>query len=110
MLSDCCANSTCEVEKLRERHCYFLSSSARVLREAARERRAAAIPPGSVLVSFSAGGGLASKAMIEKSGLANEAYSEPCMNGGVSASGLFHSQPEEDKAMSRMIIHSQADS
>jgi len=30
----------------------FLSSSARVLREAARERRSAAIPPGSVLVSL----------------------------------------------------------
>jgi hypothetical protein len=60
--------------------------------------------------TVSAGGGFDSTAMTEKSGLVSAAYSEPCMNGGVSASGLFHSQLEEDKAISRMTIHSQTDS
>jgi hypothetical protein len=60
--------------------------------------------------TVSAGEGFTSSAATDKSGLANAASSEPCVNGSVSPCGLFNSQLEQNKAMTSMSVHSQTDS
>jgi hypothetical protein len=55
--------------------------------------------------AVTAGGGYASGVVnAGQDAWSKEALYDPCMNGDVSASGMFSSQLAEDKAMARMAM------